>query len=86
MPLCAAVAPAHQCAWGPLVALAQPGSTGLLEPASQSPAVSGIIGNLGSNPALSRVIPAGHRFAPRGAANKLVREDREGCPERKIDE
>ena len=71
---------------GPLISLAQPSSSRLPAPASRSSAGSGITGNLGSNPALSRLLPAGHRLAPRGAANGLVREDGEGGPERKTAE
>ena len=71
---------------GPLISLAQPSSSRLPAPASRSPAGSGITGNLGSNPALSLLLPAGHRLAPRGAANGLVREDEEGDPARKTAE
>lgn len=69
--------------WSPLPCQA---GTRLLAHPSRSPAGSGITRNLGSNPALLSPLPAGHRLASTGAANRLVKEVGEGCPERKINE
>lgn len=67
--------------WSPFPSQA---GTGLLVPPSRSPAGLGITRNLGSEAVLPRPLPA--RLAPRGTANRLVREVGEGCPERETEE